>query len=218
MRTVRPLPSFNNPITMNKKTKTKTTYGVYNLIEWYARLRMGKAIIKVAFTGGSITTQGVTPATFTTENPTVQFAIESSPEFTSGKIKVVRRVKLGGEIEYERNPPKVEAPAEPPADAEVKEDKRVTEKSTTATVAVVNEDNSVSEVAVSEVWPQTELAEDEAQKDEAPGLTPVEFACNDDARDYLVDKFSCGRSKLRTRADMIAAGKACGVDIIFVDN
>ena len=99
---------------MNTK-KTKTTYGVYNLIEWHARLRMGKATVKVAFTGGSITTQGVTPATFTTENPVIQFAIENSPEFHNGKIKVVRRVKLNGVVEIECNVPKVALPIPAPA-------------------------------------------------------------------------------------------------------
>ena len=83
--------------------KSKTTYGVYNLIEWHALLHLGKGRVKVTFTGGSITTQGVTPATFTTEDPVVQFAIERSPEFKSGKIKVVRRVKLEGLIPIERN-------------------------------------------------------------------------------------------------------------------
>ena len=86
--------------------KTKTTYGVYNLIEWHALLRLGKAAVKVHFSGGSITTQGVTPATFTTEDPVIQFAIERSPEFRNGKIKVVRRATLNETVEIECNVPK----------------------------------------------------------------------------------------------------------------
>lgn len=183
---------------MNTK-KTKTTYGVYNLIEWHARLRMGKTTVKVAFTGGSITTQGVTPATFTTENPVIQFAIENSPEFHNGKIKVVRRVKLNGVVEIECNVPKVALPIPAPApistesvDAPVKEDENAPD---------TQADNEVE-------------AEDNAET--VPATTQVEFSCNDDAKDYLEQTFEFVRSKLRNREDIVAAGKAHGVDIIFV--
>lgn len=183
---------------MNTK-KTKTTYGVYNLIEWHARLRIGKATVKVAFTGGSITTQGVTPATFTTENPVIQFAIENSPEFHNGKIKVVRRVKLNGVVEIECNVPKVALPIPAPApistesvDAPVKEDENATE---------AQADNE---------------AETEDNAEAVPVTTQVEFSCNDDAKDYLEQTFGFVRSKLRNREDIVAAGKARDVDIIFV--
>lgn len=190
---------------MNTK-KTKTTYGVYNLIEWHARLRMGKATVKVAFTGGSITTQGVTPATFTTENPVIQFAIENSPEFHNGKIKVVRCVKLNGVVEIECNVPKVALPIPAPApisaksvDAPVKED---------VDAPVKEDENAPDTQADNEV----EAEDNEA----APANTQVEFSCNDDAKDYLEQTFGFVRSKLRNREDIVAAGKARGVDIIFV--
>ena len=182
---------------MNTK-KTKTTYGVYNLIEWHARLRMGKATVKVAFTGGSITTQGVTPATFTTENPVIQFAIENSPEFHNGKIKVVRCVKLNGVVEIECNVPKVALPIPAPAPI-----------STESVVAPVKEDENATEAQADN--------EAEAEDNEtAPANTQVEFSCNDDAKDYLEQTFGFVRSKLRNREDIVAAGKARGVDIIFV--
>ena len=44
----------------------------------------------------------------------------------------------------------------------------------------------------------------------------VEFSCKDDAKDYLEQTFGLVRSKLRTRDDIVAAGKANGVDIYFV--
>ena len=182
---------------MNTK-KTKTTYGVYNLIEWHARLRMGKATVKVAFTGGSITTQGVTPATFTTENPVIQFAIENSPEFHNGKIKVVRCVKLNGVVEIECNVPKVALPIPAPAPI-----------STESVDAPVKEDENATEAQADN--------EAEAEDNEtAPANTQVEFSCNDDAKDYLEQTFGFVRSKLRNREDIVAAGKARGVDIIFV--
>lgn len=48
------------------------------------------------------------------------------------------------------------------------------------------------------------------------GMTQVEFSCNDDAKDYLEQTFGYVRSKLRNREDIVNAGKAHGVEIIFV--
>ena len=84
--------------------KTKNTYGVYNIIEWHAIIKAGKATIKVPFSGGAMTTQGVTPATFTTTNPVVQLAIERSAAFASGKIKLIKTYPTNEEVEVERNP------------------------------------------------------------------------------------------------------------------
>lgn len=179
-----------------KKTRTKTTYGVYNLIEWHALLRMGKATVKIPFTGGGITTQGVTPATFTTEDPVIQFAIERSPEFRVGKIKVVRRVNLKDVIEIECNAPKG-AQEIPPIPAE----ETSTPAKEVAPLQDTQTDNATS-------------AEEKAQ--EAPATTQVEFACNDDAKDYLEETFGVKRSKLKTREDIVKAGKAHKVEIIFV--
>lgn len=47
-------------------------------------------------------------------------------------------------------------------------------------------------------------------------MTEVEFSCNDDAKDYLEQTFGCIRSKLRNREDIVSAGKAHNVEIIFV--
>lgn len=189
---------------MNKniKTKTKTTYGVYNLVEWHAILHMGKATIKVPFTGGSITTQGVTPATFTTEKPVIQFAIERSPEFIGGKIKIVRRTNLKDVIEIECNAPKITIDAP---------DCGSTSISSESTAATVEEIDGTSGIVV-----DNEAEVDENAKAEPAMMTQVEFSCNDDAKDYLEETFGFVRSKLRNRDDIVAAGKAHGVDIIFV--
>ena len=168
---------------MNTIIKTKTTYGVYNLVEWHARLRMGRATVKVAFVGGAITTQGVTPATFITEDPVVQFAIENSPEFKSGKIKIIRRAKLDGTVEIGSNPKR---------NNEAKPDTECTMQ------------NEASE----------DKPEIEAEKPSSP-LLEMEFDCNDDAKDYLEKTFGCTRSKIKTRTEIVAAGLANGVNILF---
>lgn len=189
---------------MNMK-KTKTTYGVYNLIEWHALLRLGKASVKVQFTGGSITTQGVTPATFTTEDPVIQFAIERSPEFRNGKIKVVRTATLNEVVEIECNVPKAKYSAPSPIP--------------TPTPAPIPAECEAAPVKEGEIANNTEAdnkAEAEDKSETSPAPTQVEFSCNDDAKDYLEQTFSCIRSKLRNREDIINAGKTHNVEIIFV--
>lgn len=177
-----------------RKTKTKTTYGVYNLIEWHALLRMGKATVKVHFTGGSITTQGVTPATFTTENPVIQFAIENSPEFAGGKIKIVRSVKLKEAVEIESNMADASMPS------------AATDGGEQATAS--DEQGACLQVPGE--------AAGESNPEATPAVTQVEFSCNDDAKDYLEQTFGCVRSKLHNREDIVNAGKSCNVEIIFV--
>ena len=196
--------------------KTKTTYGVYGLVEWQAGLKAGKATAKVAFTGGSITTQGVIPATFTTGDPIIQFVIEGSHEFKSGKIKVVRRVKIDGEVEIQRNP-KVEPihNAESPMHNE-------NNPESAGVDATEEAGEQEAEVRADEDKPEEVEADDEQQPEAENANTPkdkalvdVEFACNDDAKDYLEQQFRVIRSKLHNRAEIIAVGKANGVNIIF---
>lgn len=199
------------------KKKTKTTYGVYNLIEWHALLRLGKATVKVHFTGGSITTQGVTPATFTTEDPVIQFAIERSPEFIAGKIKPIRRVDVNGVVEIESNVPNAvpgvstDAPASIPTarTAAATEETQGSPDMPTAH-EVKGSDNA-------ETAPGAPTTEPLPEKQESvTTMTQVEFSCNDDAKDYLEQTFGLVRSRLRNREDIVAAGKARGVEIIFL--
>lgn len=73
---------------MKKKIKT---YGAHGYVEWMACLKVGRASLSVNFTGGSITTQGVIPASYTTDNSMIQTMIEHSDEYASGKIRLVRQ-------------------------------------------------------------------------------------------------------------------------------
>lgn len=195
------------------KSRSKNTYGVYNLIEWLARLRMGKATVKVHFSGGSITPQGVTPATYTTEDPIIQFAIERSPDFLSGKIKLVRHVKLNGNIEIGHN------------------DKHISEAFSSVMTDNSSDGNSISnseatEVANSEETPADEVKSiredessslsDESHLSESAGMVQVEFSGNDEARDYLIDNYNISKSKMRTRADIMEIARSLNVDIKFI--
>ena len=226
--------------------KKRVTYAVYNMIEWISVLRLGKAKMKIPFVGGSITPQGVIPATFTTENPIAQMAIERSAEFRRGKIRILKSKTLGGDVEIESNAePKKEEKApeetEPQtafaADVEIEETEAVasTEASTEASIepqAAFATDGEAEEAeaeasieAETSAEVSTEAAEasaevsastepEVAEAEEAAAESKV-FACNDDAKDFLVESFGFVRSKLRNREDIIAAGRSKGVEITF---
>ncbi|WP_438589959.1 hypothetical protein [Duncaniella muris] len=177
--------------------KKRITYGVSGMMEYQAVIKVGRNNMKVLFTDGSISAMGVNPATFTTENYMVQHAIENSTDFKRGRIKVVNTIELKEELRIERNSvkPAAEVPSPNPAP-------------TPAPISTKCE-NAPDTQADNKVE-----AEDNAET--VPVTTQVEFSCNDDAKDYLEQTFGFVRSKLRNREDIVAAGKARGVDIIFV--
>lgn len=72
----------------------QVTYGVVDLIDWDARIPVGKACMSVHFTGGALTKYGVTPAEFTTSDPFTQRVIEDSEYFRTGRITVLRSVGM----------------------------------------------------------------------------------------------------------------------------
>ena len=159
-------------------------------MEYQAVIKVGKSRMKVPFTDGAMTAMGVVPCTFSTESFMVQHAIENSDEFRRGLIYIVRSIPLDGKVEIEHSSPTLPSP-EPQA--------------------------ALPETERSQM-PQAALQETEAersQETEAP-LTQVEFASNDEAKDYLEQNFGLVRSKLRNREEIFNAGKANGVEIIFI--
>ena len=76
---------------MNRKQQDQTNahlyiYEVSGLTEWAALIRIGKARIRVNFTGGTITGFGSTPARYCTCSPGIAAIIEQSEYFKTGKI------------------------------------------------------------------------------------------------------------------------------------
>lgn len=63
------------------------TYEIHGQVERNSFFRVGKALIRVEFTGGMINSTGVYPAQYTTDNPLYQQAIENSQAFRNGEIK-----------------------------------------------------------------------------------------------------------------------------------
>lgn len=73
----------------------RKTYGVFGMVEWSTLVPMGNGNIRIDFTNGCISTRGVDPATFTTDNQVVQIAIESCAKFTSKKIRIISSFQIG---------------------------------------------------------------------------------------------------------------------------
>lgn len=184
--------------------KKRITYGVSGMMEYQTIIRFGKNALKVTFTGGSMNAIGVTPATFTTNNFLIQQAIENSNEFTRGRIYIVKAVDLDEELHIERAKPVTVAVSQNVAEASV---------APKAEGVIIVEDTKSENATDTHAYNE---AESEDKGETVPASTQVEFSCNDDARDYLEQTFGFVRSKLRNREDMVAAGKARGVDIIFV--
>jgi len=72
----------------------KKTYGVYNLMEWSILITIGTKPTRINFTGGLTSGAGVTPATYTTDNQIIQYFLEKSQFFKSGRIRLIRTVEL----------------------------------------------------------------------------------------------------------------------------
>ena len=201
--------------------KEKKTYGIKGYMEYQAVIKVGKSRMKVPFSDGSMTAMGVEPCTFTTESYMIQQAIENSAEFKRGLIYIVNSTTLDGKVEIERRSPRPTVASVKPypkaipeiaSSAESEEKPAAESEEKPAMVAVATEEGVV-EKPIEEVWPSK--SEEGETADEGATLTQVEFASNDEAKDYLEQNFGYVRSKLRNRESIIAAGKASGVEIVF---
>lgn len=187
--------------------KLKITYGVPNMMEFHMQAPLGKGKVNVAFTEGSVSSRGVNPATYTTDNFLVQKAIENSNEFKRGLIKKIKVYELDEEIKVVRNPgiPVVESPVEPvPAEKQV--------SATTVSPTHVN----VTTISDAPGFVENSEPQESTPNEGDKQLVRVEFSLNDDAKDYLEQQFGVVKSKLRNRPEIIACAKENGVDLIFV--
>lgn len=191
--------------------KKRITYGVSGMMEYQAVIKMGRSNMKVLFTDGSVTAYGVNPARYTTDSLMVQHAIENSEQFKRGRIYIVNEVDLDEEVKVMRNQPHVAVTA-PNRAAEAGETTgEKVEPEDMEAEAETEREAGETDVAESE---PVDVPEPEASTGEK-ALTAMEFDNNDDAKDFLATKFGVVRSKMRVRADIIAAGEANGIAISF---
>lgn len=103
----------------------KKKYGIYGKVEMSVLIPVNKAKLRINFQDGIINAQGVVPASFTTSDPVVQTAIENHEMYLKGRIKLVKKYKIGEvETETSSHPSKSEttAPEAPQDGSTVYED------------------------------------------------------------------------------------------------
>lgn len=69
------------------KALTRYVYGVYGLSEWQALIPVGRAKLRINFSGGETGGYGLVPATFVTTDRSVAMMIEKSEYFKTGRIR-----------------------------------------------------------------------------------------------------------------------------------
>lgn len=167
----------------------KITYGAPRLVDWVAQIKAGAATVRVHFTGGALTSYGVTPAEYTTSNPFIQKVIENSSYFKEGRIILLRRTT----VEEPKKPaPKPKAqPAPQPAPApQPKVEEPVAETPAPAPVPVEAEVQKVTEPEPS--------TKEQAEETETAGITKVAVTCLPDAQAYLQENFNISSYKVRS--------------------
>lgn len=72
----------------------RKTYAARGLLDWQMALNIGGAIIRICFSGGSMGTNGVIPAKYTTENPAIQRFVEDTAYYKNGRIFLLNETKI----------------------------------------------------------------------------------------------------------------------------
>lgn len=67
--------------------KKRITYEIIGQVERNCFFRVGKAMLRVEFTGGAVNSSGIYPALYVTDNPLYQSVIEASDDFKRGVIR-----------------------------------------------------------------------------------------------------------------------------------
>lgn len=165
----------------------KITYGAPRLVDWVAQIKVGAASVRVHFTGGALTSYGVTPAEFTTSNPFIQKVIENSSYFKEGRIRVLRRA----EIEEPKKPAPKAKPKAQPAPQPTPAPLPKAEEPVAETPAPV-------EAEPQEAAEPEPAAEAQAEEAEANGITKVPVTCLPDAQAYLQENFNISSYKVRS--------------------
>lgn len=187
--------------------KKKIIYGVAGMLDYQALIKVGSAKMKISFTNGSSNEAGRTPATFSTDNPIIQLAIENSKEFKSGLITKVHVVNTDEEVYIESE--HVALLEDEPAgtsDETGNGEELTGGKQGADTPGKTEQEQTADESLVTQ-----------SEEETVNTSTRKEFTCNDDAKDFFETEFGVKRSTLRTRADIIAYGKNNGIDVVFTD-
>ncbi|MCC8176519.1 MAG: hypothetical protein LIO91_08830 [Bacteroidales bacterium] len=182
------------------------TYGVNGKREYIVNVTLGELTFEIHFTNGRANNYGLVPASYMTNNPVVQLAIEKSVYYTRGIVKLIKEVRepIDDEIDRERAAKakaKAKATATPDADAagtQPGEEKEVNAEGLEVGGAVDGADEESTE--------------------ETKEMKEVEVTCVADARQYLVDNFNVAAWRAKSREKATILGEAYGVKFIWPDS
>jgi len=200
-------PHFYNLQNTQIMKRSKKVYGVYNIVEWYANIRAGKASVRVLFSGGAMTTQGVTPATFATTDPIVQLAIEHSEPYRNGKIKLIKTYPTNEDVTVERNRHKDTVTVEERIDS--------SDSIANAVEKEISGDTAPADSPIEESIDHDVNKGIESTEPDHEDAIIVKVACDRDAAEYLRDNFGIALSKLRSKDAISAAAKQYGVSFDY---
>ena len=214
---------------MKKIKRYKKTYGILHLAEKHTVFHLGKARVHVSFTGGQVTKNGVTPATFTTPDPIVQLAIERSKEFEEGAITLLAKYPIQGEVKIGMNPPESKkegaetAPAPNPGMAKaelIREDASPTpppiQEETPIDIPEEKPEHDPEPTNEKAEGESTDEAKAEKEEDGESNLEVVEVSCSDVAKQYLQEHFGEKPTRLRRIADIQECAAKYGITFSFV--
>lgn len=186
----------------------KITYGAPRLIDWVAQIKVGAATVRVHFTGGALTSYGVTPAEFSTADPFLQKVIENSNFFKEGRIIFLRKTTVADTAKPKpkakpqpKPAPKVQVPTPAPEAAAPQ---------TTAPAPTPDEAQNPEPTPTAEEEVSSENEEAVAAA-AADSLKSVEVSCIQDAQAYLQENFNIPTYKIRTRPAAQRAAAEHGV-------
>ena len=72
------------------------TYIAKGLLDFRMSVEVGGAIIRILFSGGSMSANGVIPSRYSTDNPALQKIIEGSQQYKSGRVQLLNPPKTTG--------------------------------------------------------------------------------------------------------------------------
>lgn len=208
--------------------KYKKIYAILHLTEKHTVFYLGKTKVHVSFTGGIVTKKGVTPATFATDDPIVQLAIENSAAFKKGAITLQSKYPVQGEVKIGKNPPVTVTTQLETRLAELTEEVKEEEKATPITETErPKEDDSLTVkdndgVLIDEKSEEVSIV-DEPTPEVPQGNTPqvnelqvIEVSCKDVAKQYLQEHFNENPTPLRTIANVQECASKYGITFSFV--
>lgn len=191
------------------------TYGVFGKVEFVMMASVANKTVTIDFSGGSINNRGVIPASFKTNNPLVQRALEASDEFKVGIVRLIENIPE--ECDMRAAKAREEAQVRAAREAEEKA------KADAAAKQAATKQKEVKQEAVPTAGDSKENAavdEQEAGAEEANNVEEkikVEVSCKEDAVEYLKANHGYTSSKLRSNEAIERAAAEHGIEFVGLE-